>query len=58
MHAKKFCEKTSKPEACPGENYNWLHGKLWMGDELMGELLVMRFEAKIGVTEGFSLQAT
>jgi len=52
---KKFCDK-DKPEAWPGENFDWLHGKLWMGDSLMGQLLVMRFDSKAGVTDAFALQ--
>ena len=58
--ASKFCEKhrKSSPSRRPGENFDWLHGKLWMGDSLMGQLLVMFPEASTGTTGAFSLQVT
>jgi hypothetical protein len=43
----------------PIEDYQWLHGKLWMGDHpFTGQLLVTRFELETGLTKGYSLEAT
>lgn len=56
--ASKFCEKDERksPPPRPGENFDWLHDKLWIGDGLMSQLLVMR--ANMEVTEAFSLRVT
>jgi hypothetical protein len=47
-----------KPEGRPNDTFDWLRDKLWMGDSLMGELLVMRPGSKPRVTDAFALQVS
>ncbi|KAK6530735.1 hypothetical protein TWF281_007574 [Arthrobotrys megalospora] len=42
-------------DARPGQNFDWLRGKLWMGDSLNGQLLVMRPGSKDRATDAFVL---